>query len=136
MTRAEADDRYRASRRDAFGGSGSPARLTRQHAEDGSFIDGVGKVAGLDAKDDLLCGDTVAFSKGPDFPVGRQDLAQERDDLLHATEQTIARGKELHAGDGVEASCLHSLTRPHEIAVSRVAGDDWLCCCEEMCAHW
>src|SRR5437870_12163306 len=125
MTRAEADDRYRASRRDAFGGSGSPARLTRQHAEDGSFIDGVGKVPGVDAKGDLFCGNVVSLGKRPNVRIPRQNFAQERKDLSHSAVQTIARGEELLVGDGVEASCVQSLPGEDEMDVIRVAGVGW-----------
>src|SRR6266540_5211867 len=135
MPRAEADDRYRASGRDAFGGGGGPAGLTREHAEKGGLIDGVREVAGFDAEDDLFCGNAVALGKPPRFPVWRQDLAQERDGFSHATEQTIAREKDLHDGDGVEVGGLHCLSGAKEVDVSGLAGEDSLIGCKEVSAH-
>ena len=124
MSCAEADDRNGAGRRDAFGGSSGPAGLTGEDAEDSSLIDRVRKVAGLDPKDYLLCGDAIAFGKRPHFRIRLKDFVQERDDLSHATEQTLARWKDLHDGDGIEAGGLHRLSGAKEVNVGGVAGED------------
>src|SRR2546427_3482898 len=96
MSRPEAHDGYGTGRFDAFISGGGPAPLACPRAEGRCLIDAVRPVLPLYAKDDLFCGNTVAFRKRPGFPIPRQGVAPKRNHFSHAPENAVARWEDLH----------------------------------------
>ncbi len=126
VPRPEADDRDRRRRIDDAAGRGRPTGARGQDAEDGRLVQAEGRVARLDAHDDLLAGEAIAVVERLDHRGGLhvgfpEDLAEVRQGLLGTAQDALAAGEDLHGDDGVEPLRGQDRSRALEIDVGRLA---------------